>query len=150
MVPVAGGAADDELRHSGGCVVVRMHFCRIIPAEAALLWPIRGRSALQNLRVRSMLCSARLFPVPPFPACRHPRRFSHFLPQPLIFHFGRSGLIFPPNRPECVDKSSKTCPLFSGFQSDRNAVYRRMARNVFVALEHVRQPVWNIAVFAGS
>ena len=44
----------------------------------------------------------------------------------------------------------KTCPLFSGFQSDRNAVYRRMARNVFVALEHVRQPVWNIAVFAGS
>lgn len=51
VVPLAGSALNDELRHARGHLVVRMHLRRAVPAQAAVLRPIGGRPAVKNLRV---------------------------------------------------------------------------------------------------
>jgi len=50
VVPFAGSTFDDQLRHSGRRLVVRMHLRRTLPPETPLLRTVGSRSTLQNIR----------------------------------------------------------------------------------------------------
>ena len=53
VVPFAGSTIDDQLRHSGRRLVVRMHLRRTLPPETPLLRTVGSRSTLQNIRVKT-------------------------------------------------------------------------------------------------
>ena len=49
VVPEPGGAARHQLRHPPRHLVLRLHLCRAVHAQAPLPRPVRGRPARQDL-----------------------------------------------------------------------------------------------------
>ena len=83
VVPFAGSTFDDQLRHSGRRLVVRMHLRRTLPPETPLLRTVGSRSTLQNIRVKTTS-------PPPFFSARFD---SHFRFIPIYFRL--CPIIFP-------------------------------------------------------